>query len=108
MKNPYPKRPGFGLRVHRAEKAIRRYGNDVNFDPYTRAFDNCFEMDDGDAVVFALMHKAYSEANQDLPPSLTMGLRRMFSRSLSANGYPVAWEKIANGQGQPEDQLSLL
>jgi hypothetical protein len=55
MKNPYPTFSGFGLRVANAKKAIKRLGLDPHAEIYTRAFDNCFENFDGDAVVFALM-----------------------------------------------------
>ena len=57
-KNPYPRRQGFALRVANAKRALRRLGRDCFADIYTRGFDNCFEMFDGDAVVWALMHEA--------------------------------------------------
>ena len=57
-KNPYPRRQGFSLRVANAKRALRRLGRDCLADIYTRGFDNCFEMFDGDAVVWALMREA--------------------------------------------------
>ena len=57
-KNPYPRRQGFALRVANAKRALRRLGRDCLADIYTRGFDNCFEMFDGDAVVWALMREA--------------------------------------------------
>jgi hypothetical protein len=57
-KNPYPRRQGFGLRVANAKRALRRLGRDCLAEIYTRGFDNCFEMFDGDAVVWALMREA--------------------------------------------------
>ena len=57
-KNPYPRRQGLGLRVANAKRALRRLGRDCLADIYTRGFDNCFEMFDGDAVVWALMREA--------------------------------------------------
>jgi hypothetical protein len=61
MANPYPTKPGFGLRVARATRILKRYGMGWSQDEcgiYSRAFDNCFENFDGDAVVWALMEKA--------------------------------------------------
>ena len=54
-KNPYPTRKGFGLRVYHAAKAIRKLGRDPYANIYTRGFDNCFENNDGSAVVWALI-----------------------------------------------------
>lgn len=59
-RNPYPTRPGFGLRVANARRALRRLGEDCLADIYTRGFDSCFEMFDGEAVVWALMQGALS------------------------------------------------
>jgi len=56
--NPYPKHDGFGFRTLRARSALEKFGRDGLARPYCRSFDNCFEMDDGDAVVWALMHRA--------------------------------------------------
>ena len=53
--NPYPTRPGFGLRVANARRALHRLGRDCLANIYSRGFDSCFEMGDDDAVVFALM-----------------------------------------------------
>ena len=64
--NPYPRKSGFGLRVHYARQALEVFGRDVNAPPYSRAFENCFEMFDGDAVVWALMHSAIVNNNGDL------------------------------------------
>jgi hypothetical protein len=58
LANPYPRKAGFGLRLANAKRALRRLGRDCLANIYTRAFDNCFENFDGDAVVWALMHKA--------------------------------------------------
>lgn len=57
-RNPYATRPGFGFRVANAKRALRRLGADCTIDIFTRGFDNCFEMYDGKAVVWALMHAA--------------------------------------------------
>jgi hypothetical protein len=59
-RNPYPTRKGFGLRVANARRALRRLGEGCLANVYTRGFDACFEMFDGDAVVWALMHAALS------------------------------------------------
>ena len=71
--NPYLTRPGFGLRFNRAKAALESFGQDEFSRPYSRAFDNCFEMFDGDAVVWALMHDAIAHNNGDLAE----GIRRM-------------------------------
>ena len=64
--NPYPRKPGFGIRYRRAKLAYEIYGRDYSRKPYSRAIDNCFEMDDGDAVVWALMKDAIAGGNIDL------------------------------------------
>ena len=58
QKNPYPKRDGFGFRYLRAKAALEKFGRNCMATPYSRSFDTCFEMDDGDALVWALMHAA--------------------------------------------------
>jgi hypothetical protein len=69
--NPYKTYPGFGLRVAYAAKMLRllAQGKHETYDPQwgwescvdSRRFDNCFEMHDSDAVVWALMHNAKSD-----------------------------------------------
>lgn len=71
-RNPYPTRPGFGLRVAHARRALRRLGKDCLADIYTRGFDTCFEVFDGEAVVWALMQAALSG-----DPVLERGIRTM-------------------------------
>ena len=89
--NPYPTNPGFGLRVHYAEQAIRKLATDPYADIYNRAFDNCFEMNDGDAVVWALMDKAIREPDQYGNSHLSEGIRRMFRSTLNGEAYPADW-----------------
>lgn len=55
--NPYITRPGFAS-GSRTQRALSRLGVDCTANIFTRGFDNCFEMYDGDAVVWALMHAA--------------------------------------------------
>lgn len=57
-RNPYVTLPGFGLRVANAKRALKRLGSDCTANIFTRGFDNCFEMYDGEAVVWALMDAA--------------------------------------------------
>ena len=68
-RNPYEKQPGFARRVLRAKKAYEAYGRDYNEKAHTRLhsreIDNCFEMCDGRAVVWALMAEAIG-GNADL------------------------------------------
>ena len=62
--NPYPKQPGFSRRVGHAKRALKKLARH----PHQRSvincrdFDNCFEVGDGDAVVWALMHAAETDA----------------------------------------------
>ena len=65
MKNPYPKESGFQKRMNYAKRALIRYGDDSNYDIFTRAFDDCFENHDGEAVVFALMKAAKKERQKE-------------------------------------------
>jgi len=59
MTNLYPTLPGFGLRVVRAERLIRRLGADRLADIQTRAFDDCFEEGDGTAVQLATPEQSH-------------------------------------------------
>ena len=70
--NPYQTLPGFGLRVHQARTAIKKYALDYEARPYSRTYDNCFEMGDGSAVVWQLMRHVI---NGD--EILEQGIRRM-------------------------------
>ena len=104
VKNPYPIQPDFELRLHRAATAIKKLGDDPWANIYTREFDHCFEMGDGDAIVFALMHRAYVEPDCYGQSRLTEGIRTMFRRKLNIDGFPPRWEETAN----PWEQLSLF
>lgn len=55
-----------------AKKALRRLGENPDARVFTREFDGCFEMGDGDAVVFQLMDAALS--GDDL---LLRGIKRL-------------------------------
>jgi len=71
--NPYLTKPGFGLRVARATRILKRYGlgwSEEECGVNSRPMDNCFEMNDGDAVVWALMDKAMRD------PDIESGIRR--------------------------------
>ncbi len=99
--NPYPTKPGFGLRVHYAKQALEVFGQDEHAPPYSRAFENCFEMFDGDAVVWALMHSAIAKNNGDLAE----GIRRM-----GKDVWPH-WLAVYEQRGKyapKHEQLSLL
>lgn len=58
-RNPYPTHAGFGFRVADAKRALRRLGEDCTASIFTLGFDNCFEMNDGNAVVWALMRSVH-------------------------------------------------
>lgn len=87
MSNPYPRQPGFSARVRYASVALRQYGADYDAAPYSRHFDNCFEMFDGKAVVSALMHGAIGG---------DMLLERGI-RSMGAAVWPE-WEAVYRGK----------
>jgi hypothetical protein len=70
--NPYTKRAGFSRRFAYAKRRLEAFGRDCFKRPYSRGFDNCFEMFDGEAIVWALMHHAIN-GNVDL----MMGIRNM-------------------------------
>ena len=97
-----PKFLGFGLRVHRAEQAIRKLALYPFADVYTRGFDNCFEMHDGDAVVWALMDKAIKEPDQDGQSLLTNGIQCMFRNTLQGSKYPQCWLDVYGNLNQLE------
>jgi len=105
MANPYQKNHGFGLRVHRAETAIKKLANDHFANIYTRGFDNCFEMNDGDAVVWALMDKATKEPDQYGQSLLTEGIQQLFADKLAGKKYPEIWLKTY--QVQPKQNSFL-
>ena len=96
QRNPYPKRKNFGLRVLRARKLLERFGHDYCRPPYSRSFDNCFENYDGDAVVWALMHKALNGNH-----ALERGIRNMGEQV-----WP-AWLAVYTRHHRNDRQLSL-
>ena len=55
--NPYETRPGFSRRVRTAKQRLEAFGSDGKR-PHSRSFENCFEMCDGEAVCWELMHAA--------------------------------------------------
>ena len=59
--NPYSVRPGFSGRVADAAEALRRLAsNPLNrASVQARNFDNCFEMWDGNAVIWELVNRAH-------------------------------------------------
>jgi hypothetical protein len=61
MKNPYPKQAGFNFRVLNARRALEKLGQDPSARIFTRRFDSYFEMFDGDAVVWQLIHMVRTE-----------------------------------------------
>lgn len=111
--NPHPKQAGYGLRLHHAEQAIKRLAVNPQADIYSRAFDDCFEMGDGDAVVWELMHRAHQEPDQYGQSPLTEGIQAMFRSSLNGLKYPQLWQDIYEKMPQteqkpPSEQLSLF
>ena len=106
--NPYPKQAGFSQRVRRAEQALRKLAFDPSADVFTRSFDDCFEMHDGKAVVWTLMHKALQEPD-NAGDSLTLGIQRLFGQSEDGHRYPLSWLQIYYGTGVEggPSQLSL-
>ncbi len=107
--NPYQTLKGFGLRVYHAETAIKKLADAPWADIYSRGFDNCFEAGDGDAVVWALMHKAIQEPDNPSYNMLTRGIRTMFSRVLNGATYPQDWLDLYLGRsdGNTINQLTL-
>ncbi len=77
MENPYKTYPGFGLRVHHAQRIILKLGRDRYAEYSERTLDNCFEYYDGSAVVFALMYEA-KNGNE----ILLQGIRNMGGKLL--------------------------
>ncbi|NOG70458.1 hypothetical protein [Roseicella sp. DB1501] len=105
--NPYPTRPGFSARVAFAANALRLCGEgrDERIDRSTgevfsrvhsREMDNCFEMDDGEAVVWALMDKAKDD------PVLMRGIERMCGNARALDH----WRKVGAYAG-PQLTLKL-
>ncbi len=75
-RNPYPKCDGFGFRLLRAKTALEKFGRNCCAEPYSRSFDNCFEMYDGKAIVRALVERALrNEAEGNL--ALKRGIENM-------------------------------
>ena len=94
-RNPYPKHHGFGFRYLRAKTALETFGRDRQARPYSRSFDNCFEMYDGTAVVWALMHTAIRNAARG-DSFLKRGIENM-----GANVWRD-WLAVYAGADQPE------
>lgn len=96
-RNPYPIKPGFRARVAKARKALHRLALEPSLNIYTRAFDACFEMHDGDAVVFELMETAFREDHL---------LARGIKLSTGA-GYSVWFEIWRRGCAQRDREVTL-
>ena len=61
--NPYPRLRGMHKRVSYAVSRLKQLCDrwDARYRISTRGFDNCFEEQDGDAVVWQIMHRAIGE-----------------------------------------------
>lgn len=99
--NPYPKHDGFGFRYLRAKAALEKFGRDSFAQPYCRSFDTCFEMCDGDAVVWALMDRAIRNAAAG-DPALAQGIR-----NLGARVWPQWLRVYEFSQVDPQIELPL-
>jgi hypothetical protein len=99
--NPYPTRVGFGLRVANARRALHRLGRDCLAPIFTRGFDNCFEMGDGAAVVFALMQ--YVADGDDL---LARGIRHA-GGTMEAD-WDTVWRAGSRDESRVEDAPRML
>jgi hypothetical protein len=97
-KNPYETRPGFGRRVAYAKAALLKVSADPLAYIYTRKFDDCFEMHDGSAVVWALMREAIGGND-----ALARGIERMGARV-----WPHWLSVYEQGQAGDERQLNLF
>lgn len=95
-RNPFPKQPGFSWRVLRAKTALRRLGQDCMANIFTRSFDNCFEMYDGKAVVWALM-RACAEGD----PLLERGIKN------AGGSMWNDWLKLWQANQPPRDEALL-
>ena len=92
-RNPYPTKPGFGLRVARLTRALKHYGmgwSEEDAGMYSRTFDNCLENYDGDAVVWAVMDKAMRDED------IARGIRLMGEKV-----WPH-WESIYKKHAAPD------
>lgn len=94
MNNPYPRLPGFSNRVAYAEHRLCQLAQDPHCPIFTRAFDNCFEEGDGEAVVFALMNKATRN------PLLIKGIQQAHHGEV-----PQLWQALFQGDS---GQMNLL
>jgi hypothetical protein len=103
--NPYCTHPGFPSRVTHAERCLKllaegrdRRTSSATGETYSvasdRKFDNCFEMYDGDAVVWELMRRAKFD------PVLMRGIERSCGNAAALQH----WYRIAGYKGQ---QLTL-
>ena len=72
MTNPFPTKKGFGLRVHYVCKRIKEYAqnpySDLAFHQVmnNRKVDNCFENNDGDALVYTIMETIHEKNDTQL------------------------------------------
>ena len=103
--NPYPQQPGFPARVAHAEKCLkllaegrdRRVENGEEYSVASdRKMDNCFEMNDGDAVVWELMRRAQTD----------VVLMRGIKLSCGNEHCIEHWRKVAAYRG-PQMELKI-
>lgn len=94
MSNPYPILTGFSRRVAYAERRLCKLAQEPHCPIFTRAFDNCFEEGDVEAVVFALMDKATQN------PLLLKGIQQ-----LNGGEAPQRWQAVFQSNS---GQMNLL
>ena len=94
MNNPYPRLPDFSNRVAYAERRLCQLAQDPHCLIFSRAFDNCFEEGDGEAVVFALMDKTTRN------PLLIKGIQQAHHGEV-----PQRWQALFQGDS---GQMNLL
>jgi len=91
----YKKLPGFGLRVNAVQNAFEKIGADRYCELSLDGFTKALEGEDSDAVICAVMQKAYSAPGE----LLSKGIKIMFEETETGpRGFPKQWEEIA---GEP-------
>jgi len=110
--NPYPKQPGFGRRVAYAKRALKQLARKPwNRSPVSSpSFDNCFEHNDGDAVVWTLMDAARTDRNLAQGILWLDGWRgHLFKEWCRVYRFPTTLRTVFQQAAQPRvDLLSLV
>ena len=106
--NPYPRSVGFFNRLSYAEKALKERARGRRGLMNCRTYDNCFEHDDANAVVWALVSKALDQDDVLLRQGINAAFSIAAPPSGWENGIYDCWYDVYAAGELNRKQLSLF